>query len=112
MGYLVGASSFLGIYKLNFVTSAMEQAERSIFMTGSGTRLEFDLNVSLAPERMNGVVDGMVGIYVNNTCIGEESFQLSGDTLRNHGCRLMIMPMGLQAHEEIDVKLTWIKNLW
>ena len=56
-GYLCGASPFLGVYSLRCCSSGACQAERPTFITGSGTRLEFDFDFKISMERMNGIVN-------------------------------------------------------
>lgn len=56
-GYLCGASPFLGVYSLRCCSSGACKAEKPTFITGSGTRLEFDFDLKISMEQMNGVVN-------------------------------------------------------
>ena len=112
-GYMCSVSPFLGIFELKNVSSVAPRAERSVYLTGSGNKMEFDIELEIMMGRVNNVVGAKMAIVANNTAITRDEFQIKSTTLKAPdapGLRFQIVPIGLQLDEQIDVRLSWVSN--
>lgn len=112
-GYMCSVSPFLGIFELKNVSSVAPRAEKSVYLTGSGNKMEFDIELEIMMGRVNNVVGAKMAIVANNTAVTRDDFQVKSTTLKGPdapGLRFQIVPIGLQLDEQIDVRLSWVSN--
>jgi len=84
-----------------------------VYLTGSGNKMEFDVELEIQMGRVNNVVGVKMSILANNTNVTKDEFQLKSTTLKAPdapGLRFQIVPIGLQLDEQIDVRLSWVTN--
>mmetsp|Transcript_13617 Transcript_13617/g.33498 ORF Transcript_13617/g.33498 Transcript_13617/m.33498 type:complete len:329 (-) Transcript_13617:566-1552(-) len=108
-GYLVGASPFLGVFEVRNVSGVCQRPEQSMFLTGSGNKVELDLDVTIGMPLVNSLHTVACQICANNSVIACDNVQWTAETMRN-GVRLQIVPINLQVGDEIDCRMTWVSN--
>lgn len=89
------------------------KAEKPVFLTGSGSKMEFDVDLCVEMQRVNQVVGCKMSIMANQTSIARDEFQVTQNCLKKPdqpGLRFQIVPIGLQVDEQIDVRLSWVSS--
>ncbi|CAD7958496.1 unnamed protein product [Amoebophrya sp. A120] len=107
-GYQVQASDFLGIYELRCMTSVSAKPEKPVFLTGSGTKVDFDLDLTVDMKLVNGVIGCKFQIMANSVSLTMDEIQVSNKCMQDGGLRFQIVPMGLDHKEQMDIRITWI----
>mmetsp|Transcript_9869 Transcript_9869/g.24393 ORF Transcript_9869/g.24393 Transcript_9869/m.24393 type:complete len:647 (+) Transcript_9869:534-2474(+) len=107
-GYQVQASDFLGIYELRCMTSVSAKPEKPVFLTGSGTKVDFDLDLTVDMKLVNGVIGCRFSIIANSITLTMDEIQVSNKCMQDGGLRFQIVPMGLDHKEQMDIRITWI----
>ncbi|CAD7929706.1 unnamed protein product [Amoebophrya sp. A25] len=108
-GYLCGASPFIGIYDIRNVSGVCQRPEQSCFLTGSGNKMELDLDVTIGMQLCNGIHTVKCAILANNSTIASDDVQWTNETMAQ-GVRIQIVPVGFQTRDEIDCRITWVSN--
>jgi len=108
-GFVAGASPYLGIFELQALTAASSRPEPPLFVTGSAAKLELDLDMTSHLTRVNAVVSNV--LQVQGGTLSQNAppqiFQCSRKTLEE-GLRFVIIPIGVEVDEEIEVRLNWV----
>jgi hypothetical protein len=109
-GYLVSATSFSGIFSLRALASAAPAPNEPVHMTGSGNKVEFDLELQVELQRANLVVANKLSVIFCNEVLTQEYFQISYDTLiEGPGLRYQVVATGLED-SEVDVQLASVSG--
>jgi len=109
-GYLCSATAFSGIFSVRALASAAPAPNAPAHLTGSGSKVEFDLALEVQIQRANMVVVCKLSVIFTNLTLTEEYFQISYETLtQGPGLRYQVIATGL-GDDEVDVQLAWVSG--
>ncbi|KAF4652688.1 hypothetical protein FOZ61_009471, partial [Perkinsus olseni] len=115
--YLCEASEYDGIFMVAQVSSAQPTARNPVPITGSTSRIEVDLALSVEAPRINGVVKCSLNVLLNNANVASDTAEISSrDLLSASGLRFHIVPVGLVndrendngGGDEVHVQIAWL----
>jgi len=87
--------------------SAAPKPNQPVHLTGSGSKMEFDLALEVQYQRVNLSVTCKLSVIFGLKILTQEYFQLSAKTLRDGpGLRFQVVATGL-GEESVDVQLGW-----
>lgn len=107
-GYVCMQSPYTGVFRLQSFSSSAPKAGSIVNLTGSGTKVEFDLELGVSMQRVDKVVTCTLSIESDNTTLIACPFQVHRRTLlQRSGLRFQILgsipPPGI-----VDVSLAWV----
>lgn len=106
-GYLCSSTAFSGIFSVKAFASAAPKPNQPVHLTGSGSKMEFDLALEVQYQRVNLSVTCKLSVIFGLKILTQEYFQLSAKTLRDGpGLRFQVVATGL-GEESVDVQLGW-----
>jgi len=105
-GYVVGLSDFQGIYRVQSASSEGAVGEPQC-LTGSGKRVEFDLQLDVEMERINQTVGCKVAVILNNVTFTEDQFSVHKSVLAGTGMRLQVIGTGISRGSEVEASIQW-----
>jgi len=107
-GYICGLSAYSGIFSVQTFASVSPGPNAPVHLTGSGNKMEFDIELDIEMQRINKIVCCKLSIILNNTTLTEDPFQVTYQTLKNgDGLRYQVVGAGL-SDGEVDVSLAWV----
>lgn len=108
LGYICGQSPYDGVFRLQSFRSGAPKPGAPVHFTGSGTKMEFDVELGVSIQRVNEVVDCSLSILSNNTVVSLTDFQVQNSTLLDGtGLRFQIMGT-IPPPGSIDVNIAWV----
>lgn len=107
-GYICGLSAYSGIFSVQTFASVSPGPNAPVHLTGSGNKMEFDIELDIEMQRINKIVCCKLSIILNNTTLTEDPFQVTYQTLKHgDGLRYQVVGAGL-GEGEVDVQLAWV----
>jgi len=107
-GYIVRQSPYTGVFRLQNFSSYAPKPGQAVNLTGSGTKVEFDLELGVSMQRVNKIVTCTLSAESNNTTLVSCPFQIHRHTLM-HGTGLRYQILGsIPQPGLVDVSVAWV----